>query len=151
MEQPKYAPVLRNTAYLQENFNLMLTYSLSNQYEDTGITNLPMTYYPLNIVAMEAIMQPARPFKDKIGIAAGNGNALSILCYLFNVTFLICVCTIDRQRDGSSIRFKLQQCWGRRPVQIPETIYRSGSGGRLTNFVLSITFLLTLIYASFSI
>lgn len=68
MEQPKYAPVLQRTKYLQENFDLMLTYSLSDKYESTGIDNLPMTYYPLNIVAIEAIMQPQRNFLEKNGI-----------------------------------------------------------------------------------
>lgn len=68
MEQPKYAPVLQKTKFLQENFDLMMTYMLSPTYGNTAIANLPLTYYPLNIVAMEAIMQPARLFADKKGI-----------------------------------------------------------------------------------
>lgn len=75
MEQPKYAPVLTRSVYLKEHFDLLLTYSLQPQYGDTGLPNLPMTYYPLNIVAMEAVMQPPRPFADKVGISGGTGDA----------------------------------------------------------------------------
>lgn len=81
MEQPKYAPVLQKTLFLKEKFDLMMTYSLSDRYGSTGVPNLPMTYYPLNIVAMEAIMQPARPFQDKVGVnRKGISCAHLMLC-----------------------------------------------------------------------
>ena len=76
MEQPKYAPVLQRTKYLQDNFDLLMTYSLSKTYDSTGVPNLPMTYYPLNIVALEAIMQPPRPFGEKKGV---NGDGKSTM------------------------------------------------------------------------
>jgi hypothetical protein len=71
MEQPKYAPVLANLKYLDNNVDLLITYSLASTYPGTSVTNLPITYYPLNIVSPQAVMQPARPFQDKTGYGTG--------------------------------------------------------------------------------
>ena len=82
MEQPKYAPVLLNVPFLKQHFDLMLTYELGKTYGNTGIPNLPMTYYPLNIVAIEAVLHLPRPFLEKTGIvpeasgSAGSGAPL---------------------------------------------------------------------------
>lgn len=72
MEQPKYAPVLANFNYLNSNIDLLLTYSLSSIYPGSKVANLPITYYPLNIVSPLAVMQPARSFKEKNGYNTGN-------------------------------------------------------------------------------
>ena len=72
MEQPKYAPVLANLKYLESNMDLLVTYSLAAQYPGTTVPNLPISYWPLNIVSPQAVMQPARPFKDKTGYDTGE-------------------------------------------------------------------------------
>lgn len=89
MEQPKYAPVLQQTKYLQDHFDVMMTYSLKKEYESTGIPNLPMTYYPLNIVSMEAIMQAARPFADKIGIEGKGVYLVNLLYYCLDGVIIV--------------------------------------------------------------
>lgn len=71
MEQPKYAHVLANLDYLRKNVDLMLTYSLSEVYPGTDVPNLPITYYPLNIVSPLAVMQPSRGFAEKTGYDTG--------------------------------------------------------------------------------
>jgi hypothetical protein len=78
MEQPKYAEVLANLPYLQRNMDLMVTYSLAATYPGTSLPNLPITYYPLNIVSPQAVMQPPRPFKDKTGY---NSGTVHYTCY----------------------------------------------------------------------
>lgn len=71
MEQPKYSPVLANLKYLSSNVDLMVTYSLADTYPGTGVANMPITYWPLNIVSPQAVLQPPRPFKDKTGYDTG--------------------------------------------------------------------------------
>ena len=71
MEQPKYAHVLANLDYLRNNFDLMVTYVLSDEYPGTGVPNMPITYYPLNIVSPMAVMQPSRGFSEKTGYDTG--------------------------------------------------------------------------------
>ena len=71
MEQPKYSPVLANLKYLSSNVDLMVTYSLSPKYPGTNVPNMPITYWPLNIVSPQSVMQPARSFKDKTGYDTG--------------------------------------------------------------------------------
>lgn len=71
MEQPKYAPVLSNLKYLSTHMDLMITYSQESVYPGTGIANMPITYYPLNIVSPQAVMQPPRSFEKKDGYGTG--------------------------------------------------------------------------------
>ena len=56
MEQPKYATVMRNQQYLKQNFDLILSYSLDSTYLNSGVPNLPITYYPLHILSPNAGM-----------------------------------------------------------------------------------------------
>ena len=65
MEQPKYATILSNKQDLEKHFDLIATYSLEPYYPGTKIPNLPLTYYPLNILSMEAVLQDPRPFSKK--------------------------------------------------------------------------------------
>jgi len=76
MEQPKYAHVLANLDYLRANVDLMVTYSLADVYPGTGVPNLPITYYPLNIVSPMAVMQPSRSFGEKTGYDTGELKCL---------------------------------------------------------------------------
>ena len=76
MEQPKYARYLSDTKYLEQNFDLLATYSLSEMYPGTKVRNMPITYYPLNILSPNAVMQPARPFADKTGYGTNVAVAL---------------------------------------------------------------------------
>ena len=55
MEQPLYATILSNHQYLNKNFDLMVTYSSKDYYPNTDIPNLPITYYPLNILTPHAV------------------------------------------------------------------------------------------------
>lgn len=99
MEQPKYATVLSQYGYLRDHFDLLVTYSLSPIYPKTtwdlsfplttfltfnpphprSIPNLPVTYYPLNILPIHAVMKPPKPFSEK----NGYGKGMSPLLYLF--------------------------------------------------------------------
>ena len=81
MEQPKYAQFLNDKTYLQSNFNVTMTYSLRSTYPGTTVVNLPITYYPLNILSTEAVMQPPRPFAEKTGY--GTGKIWSTLVFLY--------------------------------------------------------------------
>lgn len=76
MEQPNYAPILKDTQYLRSNFNIMVTYSLSNSYPGTGLPNLPITYYPSHILPAEAVLRPALSYKEKDGYGTGVMVAL---------------------------------------------------------------------------
>lgn len=81
MEQPKYSPVLANLKYLEANIDLMVTYSLADVYPGTSVPNMVITYWPLNIVSPQAVLQPARPFVDKTGYDTGI-YPLQLLPYL---------------------------------------------------------------------
>lgn len=81
MEQPKYAKVLGDMKYIQENFDLLLTYSLSPTYPGTNIPNLPITYYPLNILSSRAVLHDPRPFQDKHGYSNGK---VSVAAFVSN-------------------------------------------------------------------
>lgn len=71
MEQPKYAKYLQRTDYLQQNFDLISTYSLKSVYPGTNIPNMPITYFPLNILSPSVVMEPARSFAEKNGFGTG--------------------------------------------------------------------------------
>jgi hypothetical protein len=71
MEQPKYAKVLSDFDYINKNFDLMMTYSLKNIYPNTVVKNLPITYFPLNILSPLAVLQPSRQFQQKNGYGTG--------------------------------------------------------------------------------
>lgn len=71
MEQPKYAKFLDRKKYLQKNFDLISTYSLKSVYPGTNIPNLPLSYFPLNILSPDAVMQPAHSFGEKNGFGTG--------------------------------------------------------------------------------
>jgi len=76
MEQPKYATVLSDTSYLDNHFDVTLTYSQATHFPHTRVPNLPMSYYPLNIVSPQAVLQPAREFDDKDGFGTGTLSAI---------------------------------------------------------------------------
>ncbi len=71
LEQPKYAKILSNKKELQ-TFDLLLTYSLQPNYPGTSIPNIPLSYYPLNILSPHAVQQPSRTFKEKDGYGTGE-------------------------------------------------------------------------------
>jgi hypothetical protein len=72
MEQPKYASVLSDYTYLHASFDATLTYSRATHFPRTELPNLSMSYYPLNIVSPQAVLQPPRDFLDKDGFGTGN-------------------------------------------------------------------------------
>lgn len=76
MEQPNYATLLQDLSYLKQNMDLMITYSLSNVYPGTQISNLPITYYPSHILAADAVLKPVKSFAEKTGYGTGVMVAL---------------------------------------------------------------------------
>jgi alpha-1,3-fucosyltransferase 10 len=76
LEQPKYAKMLSNTGRLSNHFDLLMTYSLETTYPKTQIPNMPLTYYPLNILSPRAVIQAPRPFQNKDGYGEGVAVAL---------------------------------------------------------------------------
>lgn len=62
MEQPKYAKILSNIEYMNKNLDLVLTYSLSSIYPSSTVPNMPITYFPLNILAPNAGKTSISPF-----------------------------------------------------------------------------------------
>jgi len=78
MEQPKYAKFLADLAYLNRHFQLLATYSQEELYPGTNIPNLPLTYFPLNILAPAAVLQPARAFAEKTGFDSGVSVAIFV-------------------------------------------------------------------------
>lgn len=74
VEQPKYAPILSDTARLQSTFDVLSTYSLQPLYPGTSIPNLPLTYYPLHLLSARAVLQPPKLFKDKTGYGTGEAD-----------------------------------------------------------------------------
>jgi hypothetical protein len=74
MEQPKYAKMLGNLPLLEKHFDLLSTYSLKQYYPGTSIPNLPITYFPLNILSVSAVMQAPRSFARKDGFGTGERN-----------------------------------------------------------------------------
>lgn len=87
MEQPKYAPILLNPAGLK-HFDLLSTYSMEPVYPGTNIPNLPISYYPLNLVSASAVLSPPRPFISKTGFGTGN-RLLSFTSIVLRTTMTI--------------------------------------------------------------
>ena len=91
MEQPKYAVILQNTKYLEQHMDLMITYNQAQRYPGTQVKNLPITYYPLNILPPTAVLKPAKAFKDKTGF----GTGVSVVVFASNC-----------KKAGASERYK---------------------------------------------
>jgi hypothetical protein len=81
MEQPKYAKILSNIKYINDKFDLLLTYSLSPVYPLSTVPNMPITYYPLNILSPNAVMHSPRPFSEKRGLGE---EAVSVAAFVSN-------------------------------------------------------------------
>jgi hypothetical protein len=77
LEQPKYAPILNDKERLNK-FDALATYSMEPIYPNTNIPNIPFTYFPLNIMNINAIMHQPRPFKDKTGYGTNVNVAVFI-------------------------------------------------------------------------
>ena len=77
LEQPKYAPILNDKEKLNR-FDAVATYSQQALFPNTKIPNIPLTYYPLNIMNINAIMHAPRPFKSKNGYGTGVNVAVFI-------------------------------------------------------------------------
>lgn len=67
MEQPKYVPLLHDHKYLKTHFDLLATFYQPHKYFDTGIANIPLTYYPLHAYKAEDVLNPSLPFHEKTG------------------------------------------------------------------------------------
>lgn len=109
MEQPKYAKYLSNLAYLQSSFDLMMTYSLNSTYPGTTLPNLPITYFPLNIVSTSAVMQPERPFAEKTGYDTGIEHIICCWGVLFDFRYAgvpVVLFTSNCDRAGATERYK---------------------------------------------
>lgn len=73
MEQPNYATIMKDYKYLENTFDLMITYSLSSIYPNTNIPNMPITYYPSHILSVNEVLKPpVYSFKEKDGYGTGK-------------------------------------------------------------------------------
>ena len=97
VEQPKYVPILSDTVRLRRTFDVLSTYSLQPLYPGTSIPNLPLTYYPLHLLAAEAVLQPPRPFKEKTGYGTGEAE------WTVRTNFFPCVLLHTIYIDGASL------------------------------------------------
>lgn len=77
LEQPRYATILNDKKALS-NFDILATYSQSELYPGTTIPNLPLSYFPLNIMSIESILQTPKTFLEKTGMC------FKIFCILLN-------------------------------------------------------------------
>ena len=100
MEQPKYAPILLNPAGLKQ-FDLLSTYSMEPVYPGTTIPNLPISYYPLNLVSASAVLSPPRPFISKTGFGTGN-RPLAFMSIVLRTTMTECPLRQFRRADTAS-------------------------------------------------
>ncbi len=71
MEQPKYIPLLNDHNFLKQ-FNMLATYFMTPKYFQTGILNLPLSYYPLHVYPVEAVLNKPLPFSEKTGFGTGS-------------------------------------------------------------------------------
>ena len=80
MEQPMYATVLQNLKDLDNNFDLMVTYSWKNKYPGTSVSNLPVTYFPLNIVSPEEVLKGSTlaTYDQRTGFGTGVSTVIFI-------------------------------------------------------------------------
>ena len=84
MEQPKYAKVMNQHAYIDKTFDLVISYSLSSVYPNTRTANLPITYYPLNILSPNAVMHEPRPFNEKRGLHDDSTVPVHVAAFISN-------------------------------------------------------------------
>lgn len=110
LEQPKYAKLLNDKRELSK-FDLLVTYSQKDMYPGTVIPNLPVTYFPLNILSPKSILQPPRPFSQKDGFGSGLFTTLKIM--LFFKVFIsganVALFTSNCHAAGASSRFEYVQ------------------------------------------
>lgn len=85
MEQPNYATLMKDLNYLQNSFDLMITYSLSSTYPETKLPNMPITYYPSHILRADEVLKPATlSFEEKNGYGTGKRHGLQSYCVLIS-------------------------------------------------------------------
>ena len=60
MEQPGYTSlgITQKMSNLRRNFDLTATYNRGMKYPGTRVPNMPLSYYPLNVLPVDAIMKP---------------------------------------------------------------------------------------------
>ena len=100
MEQPKYAPILLNPAGLKQ-FDLLSTYSMEPVYPGTTVPNLPISYYPLNLVSASAVLSPPRSFISKTGFGTGN-RLLAFTSIVLRTTMTISLLRQVKRADTPS-------------------------------------------------
>lgn len=93
MEQPKYARILQDHQQLK-SFDALMTYSMQSTYPGTTIPNIPITYFPLNIVSPNIMLQPPRSYTDKTA---------------YNTNVNVAVFTSNCHAAGATDRYKYLQ------------------------------------------
>lgn len=88
MEQPNYVPLLRQSSFLNKNFDLLFTYIQSTVYPHTTVPNLPLSYFPTHIYPPEAVLLPALPFAEKTGDDSGTLSYSSV-CMVTNMSTVV--------------------------------------------------------------
>jgi hypothetical protein len=63
-----------------------LSIMVPNVYSVARVPNLPITYFPLNILSVNAVLHKPRPFSEKNGFGTGQvflrAPAHDLACYL---------------------------------------------------------------------
>ena len=71
-EQPQYTPLMNDVVYLNENFQMMITYSFAKLYPRTSVQNIPMSYFPLELFSPYDVLKTPVPFEYKTGFGSSN-------------------------------------------------------------------------------
>lgn len=78
-EQPQYTPLMNDLDYLNENFQMIISYSFAKLYPRTSVVNFPMSYFPLELFSPYEVLKSPMPFADKTGFGSSN----SVISRLF--------------------------------------------------------------------
>ena len=55
-EQPQYTPLMNDLDYLNENFQMIISYSFAKLYPRTSVVNFPMSYFPLELFSPSEVI-----------------------------------------------------------------------------------------------
>lgn len=75
-----YVPMLNEYQFLKQHFDLLATYSQETTYPNSGVPNLPLTYYPLHVYDADAVLTPPKTFAQK----DGYGTGVNVVTFISN-------------------------------------------------------------------
>lgn len=75
-----YVPMLNDYQFLKQHFDLLATYSQETTYPNSGVPNIPLTYYPLHVYEPSAVQTPPKTFAEK----NGYGTGVNVVTFISN-------------------------------------------------------------------